>query len=316
MNMDREDRINRLLATEGTDVLGNNEEISKRLSRNGRVQEIPLEKLQPSPLNGNRTADENYIFAVADSIDSVGTLIVPLTVYALDDNNYRIISGHIRYAAWSRLASKNDKWRHKPLPCIVVKKPEDDLAEIELMTKANIHRNKRKDNDIEILIADDAWEHYIKPIPELHDKYVERYRNQFIEQYRDDARLLIDPTSFLSQYFRPRFWYIREQTGISLSNSQIKRILSSHAEELKTGRRSIAENSYLPERKKSRISSKRLQKRLDGFLPHLEWYFDQDDINIDADPEDRETLLLRLGELAAYIDKRLIELGYITSGSK
>ena len=44
--MDREDRINRLLATEGTDVLGNNEEINKRLSRNGRVQEIPLEKLR------------------------------------------------------------------------------------------------------------------------------------------------------------------------------------------------------------------------------------------------------------------------------
>lgn len=308
--MDREDRINRLLSAEGTDVLSNNEEINKRLSRNGRIQEIPLEKLHPSPLNGNRTADENYIFAVADSIDAFGTLIVPLTVYALDDDNYRIVSGHIRYSAWCRLAQRDDKWKYKPLPCIIVQKPEDDLAEIELMTKANIHRNKRKDNDIEILIADGAWENYIKPVPEVHEKYVERYRNQFIEQYRDDPRYVIDPASFFSQYFRPRFWYIREQTGISLSNSQIKRILSSRADELKTGRKSIPENmsSYKQERKKTKISSKKMQKRLDLFLPHLEWYFDQDSNNIDTDPEERKAVLLHLGELAAYIENKLSEL--------
>lgn len=290
-----------------TAVESQNELIRKAYANRKSVQMLNVDALVPSQYNSGRSMDDNYVSAVADSIEAYGTLIEPITVYPLGDGTYSILSGHVRTAAWKQLQERYpEAWGRKQIPCLIVDKPESELAEVESLSKANVHRTNKEDRNNEIVIANNAWSKYIEPYPAIKAKYVTKYEKLFDEANKNNPKYIRDPDKVKRSRFRPRIWYIREQTGIELTDRMITTILSSANKDelMRTVRKSDKE------RKITKVTSVKLQKKLDAFLPSLERYFEQEDKDFDKDPNEREILLSNLKDMAAYISEKISELNF------
>lgn len=285
-----------------------NELIRKAYANRKSVQMLNVDVLVPSQHNRGRSMDGNYISAVADSIEAYGTLIEPVTVYPLGNGTYCILSGHVRTAAWKQLQERYpDVWGRKQIPCLIVDKPQDELAEMESLSKANVHRSTRKDRDNEIVIANNAWTKYIEPKPLIKARYVARYAKLFEDANKENSKFLNDPSEFKRMYFRPRIWYIREQTGVELTDSMIKAILKKglidDADELLHIKRPTT-----PNRKPTKVTSVKLAKKIKAITPDLHQFFEQNRNEDDSEPSERAELLTALTELASYIQSHIENL--------
>lgn len=95
-----------------------------------RIQDLPLEKLVPSPNHPFKVLDDEKMQETVDSIKEYGVL-VPILVRPKNDGTFEIVSGHRRHHA-SLLAGKTE------IPAIV--RDMDDDAAILVMVGSNLQR--------------------------------------------------------------------------------------------------------------------------------------------------------------------------------
>ena len=106
------------------------------------VQQIPIGRVKPSPMNPRKTFDEGGLQELADNIKQQG-LLQPITVRPLKstgtdpfaDGEYEIVCGERRYRALSIIAQGNEDYL---VPCIV-RVLNDDEA-FDAMITENLHR--------------------------------------------------------------------------------------------------------------------------------------------------------------------------------
>lgn len=97
-----------------------------------RVQNLPLDKLEPFPNHPFKVIDDDKMLETVESIKERGVL-VPILVRPKNDGNFEIVSGHRRHHA-SQLAGLNE------IPAIV-REMDDDTA-ILLMVDSNLQREE------------------------------------------------------------------------------------------------------------------------------------------------------------------------------
>ena len=95
-----------------------------------RVQNLPLDKLEPFPNHPFKVIDDDKMLETVESIKERGVL-VPILVRPQNDGNFEIVSGHRRHHA-SQLAGLTE------IPAIV-REMDDDTA-ILLMVDSNLQR--------------------------------------------------------------------------------------------------------------------------------------------------------------------------------
>ena len=98
----------------------------------GRVQNLPLDKLEPFPNHPFKVIDDDKMLETVESIKERGVL-VPVLVRPKNDGNFEIVSGHRRHHA-SQLAGLTE------IPAIV-REMDDDTA-ILLMVDSNLQREE------------------------------------------------------------------------------------------------------------------------------------------------------------------------------
>lgn len=94
------------------------------------VLRVPLQRVEPNPLQPRRTFDGEALQALADSIAEHG-IIQPITVRQLDSGYYQIIAGERRWRA-ARLAGLSE------VPVVVIE--ADDKKAMELALIENLQR--------------------------------------------------------------------------------------------------------------------------------------------------------------------------------
>ena len=97
-----------------------------------RVQNLPLDKLEPFPNHPFKVIDDDKMLETVESIKDRGVL-VPILVRPQNDGNFEIVSGHRRHHA-SQLAGLTE------IPAIV-REMDDDTA-ILLMVDSNLQREE------------------------------------------------------------------------------------------------------------------------------------------------------------------------------
>lgn len=107
----------------------------------GRVAEVAVERIQPNPYQPREEFSEETLDELADSIEQVG-IIQPITVRALEDGQFEIISGERRLRAARRAGLEH-------LPAFV---READSAEmLEMALVENVQREEL--NPVEIALG-------------------------------------------------------------------------------------------------------------------------------------------------------------------
>ena len=97
-----------------------------------RVQNLPLDKLEPFPHHPFKVIDDDKMLETVESIKERG-ILVPILVRPKNDGNFEIVSGHRRHHA-SQLAGLTE------IPAIV--RDMDDDTAILLMVDSNLQREE------------------------------------------------------------------------------------------------------------------------------------------------------------------------------
>lgn len=180
---------------------------------NNELTQIKTSQIIANPKNvelDNVTSSE-AIELLASSIANVGLLQAPI-VYK-DGRNYVLLSGHKRLQAVKSLY-----WDE--VPCIVVPKPKTNEDEQSLLLYSNQYRSTPEELEKIIEIAKRSWATMDK---DVKAKYRERYRKQFDKQFKNTLEYQNNPNEFIHNKFSPSCDYIRELTGLSVSNATVKR---------------------------------------------------------------------------------------------
>lgn len=105
----------------------------------GEVRKIPLDKIQPNPLNFYPAIDGTAMLELMDSIEANG-LLEPPTVVA-DGESYRLISGHNRITALRRLRDRTGSNQYDLVLCRILPEMRQD-QEVSAVIEANRQRVK------------------------------------------------------------------------------------------------------------------------------------------------------------------------------
>lgn len=86
---------------------------------------LPVQKIEPNPLQPRKHFDQEELQTLADSISKHG-VIQPLTVRALDNGYYQIVAGERRWRA-ARIAGLDE------IPAVIVEADDQTAAELALI---------------------------------------------------------------------------------------------------------------------------------------------------------------------------------------
>ena len=114
----------------GLGALLGEESVRADLPAEGTVSTLPLQKIEPNPLQPRKTFEEDELDTLAESIRIHG-IIQPLTVRLLPSGYYQIIAGERRWRA-ARLAGLSQ------VPVVVIE--ADDRKAMELALIENLQR--------------------------------------------------------------------------------------------------------------------------------------------------------------------------------
>lgn len=96
----------------------------------GSINEIEIEKIEANPYQPRTKFDEESLNELAESIKQLG-IIQPITVRAIDDNKYQLITGERRFRA-SKIAGL------EKIPAYI--RPADNKGMLEMALVENIQR--------------------------------------------------------------------------------------------------------------------------------------------------------------------------------
>ncbi len=188
-----------------------------------------ISRIDPNPLN-ERSMNQEDIEIMAESIRRDGLFEVPV-VYPKGER-YVLLSGHRRVNALAMLGEAKTEVN-------IVPAPATPSEEQEILAEANIHRSTPEELRTEVKLAQRAWNTMAKERrAKLREEYLQRFKAASTGIPAYDA----DPDRYISANFRPVHDYIRQITGLTASNSTIKRCLmdlvpeESRPEEKKTVR--------------------------------------------------------------------------------
>jgi len=171
-----------------------------------------ISRIDPNPYN-ERSMNQEDIEILAESIRRDGLFEVPV-VYAKGER-YVLLSGHRRVNALAMLGESKTE-------VSVVPAPLSPSEEQEMLAEANIHRSSPEEIRTEVKLAERAWNTMDKGRrARLRDEYLKKFR----EECRDNPSYHADPDRYTDANFRPVHDYIRQITGLTVSNSTIKRYL-------------------------------------------------------------------------------------------
>ena len=114
----------------GLGALFGEETMRAETAAEGAVSTLPLQKIEPNPLQPRKTFEEEELDALAESIRMHG-IIQPLTVRLLPSGYYQIIAGERRWRA-ARMAGLSQ------VPVVVIE--ADDKKAMELALIENLQR--------------------------------------------------------------------------------------------------------------------------------------------------------------------------------
>lgn len=174
---------------------------------------VDISDIKENPLN-LRSMEPDQIAILANNIKDNG-LLQPLAVYKDEDGMYMLISGHRRLAAM-KLCGMTEA------PCKVIDRPDDEFAEQELLTSANISRKKVDEVIDELNKADQTWR--TMP-PERKLAITGTLKERFLTEHQSNPKFIENPDTFVANNFRPALEYIRSITGYDYSNTTIKNAL-------------------------------------------------------------------------------------------
>lgn len=181
-----------------------------------QIQLVPICNIHKNDLNiFNQNEDEEQVEVLANSIRQSG-LAQPLVVYLDHENYYVLLSGHKRMEALS-LAGITGM---SNVPCVIKSKPKNELEEREELLKHNIARKKPEEISMQASEANNIWNIMDSNVRKA---YTARYKKEFIEKYGNNPE-------DIDNNFRPRLDYIRELTGLTVSNRTVSTIIKKCVE--------------------------------------------------------------------------------------
>ena len=247
----------------------------------GKLVNIPLGEIEDNPRNHRDITSGSA--ALAWNIKVRG-LLTPLTVYKGDDGKYFILSGHRRHHA---LLDNNEPDDY-PVPCYVVPCPRSEFEEESMLSSGNHHRYTPEQIQNEVLLAAQTWSGTLDEskgkalTEEEKEALTKHYREQFIKEHENDDRYQANPAKFLDGYFRAKLEYIRDVTGLTMSNTTVKDVLRKalsaeeqikDPEDTKTSALLMADSDSVSEdkpKKMKTITDKHIKKEAKKFLDMLE----------------------------------------------
>ena len=179
---------------------------------------LNVNDLRENPAN-DRSMDPDAIRVLAESIDKEG-FRGTLVAYR-DGDRYTLLSGHKRLAAL-RLCGINR------VPVDVVDAPKSLTEEQEIMSRLNIHRSAPEEVRQEVSLMSRAWN---TMDADRKKELTAKYRDEFTKYHSSNPKYQEDPDGYISRNFKPKCEYIRHMTGLSDSNTTIKRALKEIAEQ-------------------------------------------------------------------------------------
>lgn len=252
--------------------------LSEEMMRENSV-EIDVEMIEENELNKDRSMDQEEIVALAYSILDSG-LIQPLDVYKTENDKYKLISGHRRLNAIKYLLSHPELgYNSIVVSCTIHDAPNSTEEEIELLSQANIHRNKIEDLAVEINIISKTWE---KMDESRKQKLTQTYKNRFIERNENNIEYQANPSEFLRKKFRAKLEYIRIKTGLSLSNRYLYKLIATACdiEEEKVKKANIlGEIEDKDESTKKKVSFKSVNKAFETAVEKMMAFMDYEEID-------------------------------------
>lgn len=192
-------------------------------------KELSIAYINPSDFNNsNRDMNQEDLRILADSIAEYG-IKEPLRVYQDKDKRdgykYAILSGHRRFAAVQYINSHLDIYTERitKVPVQICDAPSDFLDERIDATISNIQRKKPKDLENEIKAAAEIWTEIVNS--ENYGKWKKKLRDSFIKRNEENESYINHPEEYLLNNYRPKLEFIRQMTGLDLSNKTIKSYL-------------------------------------------------------------------------------------------
>jgi ParB family chromosome partitioning protein len=111
-------------------LISENFDQSLLLDSSERIEQLPVEKIEPNPNQPRKNFDENSLRELAASIKQHG-IIQPLVVTPLNKNKYKIIAGERRWRAASQAGLKS-------VPSII--RSGKELEQLEIALIENVQR--------------------------------------------------------------------------------------------------------------------------------------------------------------------------------
>ena len=180
------------------------------------IRSIPMAFIKPNKLNlYDGCEDQEQINVLAESIKTTG-LTQPLVVYKNSEKEYILLGGHKRYEALklTGLSGMND------VPCIIQKKPTDDIDERERLLQFNLSRKTPEELEKQVTEANNIW----NTMPSNKRKALtEKFKAEFIKINGSDPKNI-------DNNFRPRLDYIRNLTGLTVSNRTVSSMIKKELE--------------------------------------------------------------------------------------
>lgn len=176
---------------------------------------LSLNTIQPNVLN-NRSMNEESIKTLAKIIKESG-LRTAMAVYENSDGTYTLLSGHRRLEALKLLYGN----RYKVI-CNVWEKPENEYAERKLMQQIGFNRRSEEDILNEVKIGKELWD---TMDPQEKQEFTEKAKENFIKKNENNPMYIADAKDYTRAYFRARYDFIRECTGLDSCNMTIAKML-------------------------------------------------------------------------------------------
>lgn len=205
--------------------------------------------------------DLDQIKCIAESIKKIG-LESPIVVYQCGGTSsspeYKILSGHKRFAALKLAGYKGTD----EIPCVINDAPKDAQDEREILLQNNLSRKKPEELEKQVTEANNIW-NIMEPA--RRQELINEYRRKFMAANKGCS------DKYVRDNFRARLEYIKEQTGLEVSNRTVTSIINKSLNK-------VNEGFPLPAKKVKQLEFKDVYSRIKSLKGIIDVYCGGDQV--------------------------------------